>query len=410
MRRSIRPSGRWRAGRRGAVIGAATLVGAAALAGLVVTLGPAAPGMSEALSADSGTSASGTSASGTSAPVAALPPESYPAGNPASSGGSGEAGDPASSAVGDQARDSAGGDPSGAGFASEADGSARSGVMAAPESVSPGDMRSKSALPAPGGITSKIVPPGPGPEPGPGRDIGPSDPRSTPDRSVIRTARLTVEVRDLPGASAAVRDTVASVGGFVAAEHTVDRSSSFTLRVPSDRLDEVMGRLAGTGTVTERYGQAEDVTDQLVDVQSRVATQRASVARVRALLERANTVGEVVAVESELASREAELDSLQRRLASLNGRVTLSTLTVALNPTPVVAPAPDDGFLAGLTAGWRAFVASMGGALTVLGAVLPFAVALAVLAGGVLLGRRAVRRHRAATAALAAVAAGDARP
>jgi hypothetical protein len=228
-----------------------------------------------------------------------------------------------------------------------------------------------------------------------------------PDRSIVRTARLGLTVADLPAVSATVRDAATSVGGYVAGENTVDKSATFTLRVPSARLDEVMGRLAGAGTVTDRYGQAEDVTDQMVDVQSRLATQQASVARMRALLARANTVGEVVSVESELTAREADLESLQRRLASVSGRVELSTLTVSLAPAPVAAPAPSDGgFTAGLAAGWRAFVTAAAGVLTAFGAVLPFLVLIALIAGAVLLGRRALLRHRAATAALAAVSSG----
>jgi hypothetical protein len=219
-----------------------------------------------------------------------------------------------------------------------------------------------------------------------------------PDRSIVRTARLGLAVADLPGVSATVRETAASVGGYVSSEHTVDTSAMFTLRVPSSRLDEVMGRLAGAGTVTERYGQAQDVTGQMVDVQSRLATQQAGVARVRALLARATTVGEVVSVESELTSREADLESLQRRLASVGGRIELSTLTVSLVPAPAAAPRPaDSGFATGLAAGWRVFLAAGAGALTALGAVLPFLTLVAVVLGTVVLGRRALRRHRAAT-------------
>jgi hypothetical protein len=248
---------------------------------------------------------------------------------------------------------------------------------------------------------SKIAPPVPTPTAPP----VPVD--VVPDRSIVRTARLGLTVTDLPGVSATVRDAAVSVGGFVAAEYTVDKSATFTLRVPSARLDEVMGRLSAAGTVTERYGQAEDVTDQMVDLQSRLATQQASVARVRALLARATTVGEVVSVESELTSREADLESLQRRLATVGGRVELSTLTVSLAPAPVAAPPPAaGGFATGLAAGWRAFVTAAAGVLTALGASLPFLVLIAVLVGVVLLLRRAMRRHRAATAALAAMSGG----
>ena len=395
MRKTVRLRSRWAVRRRGWL-----LAGAAVLTALLVVLGLAAAGMSGAY--PEGSAAGSRQASGA---VEVLPAAPYPAGEPLPVPGDGASGGDASGGDALSGDASGGGVPGsdGAGFAAQApaaDGadrsSAKSGIMAAPETVAPA---------APGSPATKIAPPEPGPVPDPGRGTVP--PEVAPDRSVIRTARLTLDVRDLPAASSTVRDTAVSVGGFVAAEHSVERASSFTLRVPADRLDEVMGRLAGTGTVTERYGQAEDVTDRMVDLQSRLATQRASVARVRALLERANTVGEVVAVESEMASREAELESLQRRMASVSGRVALSTLTVALNPVPVAASEPDDGFLAGLAAGRRAFVATMGGVLTAVGVVVPFVLALAALLGAALLGRRAVRRYRAGAAALAA---GDGSP
>ncbi len=297
------------------------------------------------------------------------------------------------------------GGPAGGGdtTAAVAPGDAEPLVIGAPDGGAPAPGASASS-PAPSAPSSKatIAPPIPG-------DPDPAPPVDTDERAVVRTARLALTVADLPAVSATVRDAATSVGGFVAAEHTVTDAarSWFTLRVPSARLDEVMTRLAATGTVTERFGQAEDVTAQMVDLQSRLATQRASVARVRALLERATTVGEVVAVESELTTREAELESLQRRLAVTSGRVALSTLTVALTPPAVVSPVQAGvGFVAGLSAGWRAFLAAGAGVLTALGAMLPFLVSAGVLIGVAVLGRRALRRHRAASSALTAVAGG----
>lgn len=297
---------------------------------------------------------------------------------------------------------------------------AKAGPSTEPSAGSPIGEAARNAAPSTGVMagpsprTSRIAPPVPVPVPVPVPPAPSPPPASTapvdiaPDRLIVRTARLGLTVADLPAVSATVRDAAASVGGYVASENTVDKSATFTVRVPSARLDEVMGRLAAAGTVTERYGQADDVTDQMVDVQSRLATQQISVARMRALLARATTVGEVVSVESELTAREADLESLQRRLAAVSGRVELSTLTVSLAPAQVAAPPPTaDGFLAGLAAGWRAFAAAASGTLTALGAALPFLVAIAVLGGFVLLGRRALRRHRAATAALAAVAGGE---
>jgi hypothetical protein len=264
-----------------------------------------------------------------------------------------------------------------AGASSEAAGSAQGGATA--------------AAPAPE-LGKRIAPP----TPGPGDPSQPVDVSgAAPDRAVVRAARLELAVGDVAAVSGRLRALVAGVGGFVAGEQSLDRSANFTLRIPAPRLDEVIGQLAGAGRVTVRSEQTDDVTDQVTDLDGRLASQRAGVTRIRALLEKANSVGDVVMIESELTQREADLESLQRRLAAVSGRVAMSTLTVSLTPIPAPDAQPGhDGFLAGLAAGWRAFLAAAGTAATVLGAVLPFLVLGALLAGVGLAARRALARRR----------------
>lgn len=247
------------------------------------------------------------------------------------------------------------------------------------------------ATPAPE-LGKRIAPP----TPGPGDPSQPVDVSgAAPDRAVVRSARLELTVGDVAAVSGRLRALVAGVGGFVAGEQSLDRSATFTLRIPAPRLDEVIGQLAGAGRVTVRSEQADDVTEQVTDLDGRLATQRAGVTRIRALLDKANSVGDVVMLESELTQREADLESLQRRLAAVSGRVAMSTLTVSLTPIPAPDAQPGhDGFLAGLAAGWRAFLAAAGAAATVLGAVLPFLVLGALLAGVGLAARRALTRRR----------------
>ncbi|MDT7672839.1 MAG: hypothetical protein QOD82_741 [Pseudonocardiales bacterium] len=264
-------------------------------------------------------------------------------------------------------------------------------VAADSSAGSPGSSAGSSdtaAGPAP--EAKRIAPPGPG-DPGLPVDVS----GAARDRSVVRNARLELSVGDVAAVSGRLRSVAAGVGGFVASEQSVDRSASFTLRIPAPRLDEVMNQLTAAGKVTARSEQADDVTDQVADLDGRLASQRAGVARIRALLDKATSVGDVVLIESELTQREADLESLQKRLAAVSSQVAMSTLTVALTPTPAPEAQPaGDGFLAGLAAGWRAFVTASGALLTALGAVLPFALLLALLGGLGLLGRRLLQRSR----------------
>ncbi|MDT7670063.1 MAG: hypothetical protein QOC74_2846 [Pseudonocardiales bacterium] len=264
-------------------------------------------------------------------------------------------------------------------------------VAADSSAGSPGSSAGSSDTAAgPSAESKRIAPPGAG-DPGLPVDVS----GAARDRSVVRNARLELSVGDVVAVSGRLRSVAAGVGGFVASEQSVDRSASFTLRIPAPRLDEVMNQLTAAGKVTARSEQADDVTDQVADLDGRLASQRAGVARIRALLDKATSVGDVVLIESELTQREADLESLQKRLAAVSSQVAMSTLTVALTPTPAPEAQPaGDGFLAGLAAGWRAFVTASGALLTALGAVLPFALLLALLGGLGLLGRRLLQRSR----------------
>ncbi len=246
------------------------------------------------------------------------------------------------------------------------------------------------------------------------------DPAALGGRRQVRSADLSVQVSDVAGSAARVRSLATGAQGYVAQEQTgtvppqpvplegptpgrpstlPQAQSTLTLRVPEVALDRVMDQVAALGTVVSRGQSTKDVTSQYVDTASRLKSQRASVDRVRTLLGKATNLGQVVQIESELSRRQADLESLEAQLAALNDQTTLATLNVNLAPrptTPVTAP-PQGAFLTGLLGGWKALVASVGVALTIVGAVLPFAVLAAVVLWPVLLVLRRRRTRPAAT-------------
>jgi hypothetical protein len=214
------------------------------------------------------------------------------------------------------------------------------------------------------------------------------------DRSLVRSATVTVEVGDPAAAGRQIRTAVAAAGGFVAQEQSGTSGSWLVLRVPADGLDRLLADVGALGMVLETSSQVLDATEEVVDLDARVASQQASVARIRALLAQAESIGDVVAIESELASREAELDSLVSRRAALADQVALATVTVDLRPAAGPGDEPDvAGFLGGLAAGWdglRAFGAVLAAAV---GFLVPFLPVLAVVLGAGWAVRRVVRRR-----------------
>ncbi|GAA3786575.1 DUF4349 domain-containing protein [Streptomyces phyllanthi] len=203
---------------------------------------------------------------------------------------------------------------------------------------------------------------------------------------IIRTASLTVQVKDVPEALDEARTATENAGGFVGNETTTRdgdgrERTRVVLRVPTGEYDEVLADLEGVGKLIDRRKKAEDVTEQVVDVDSRIKSQRASVVRIRELMDQATKLSDVVTLEGELSRRQADLESLLAQQQSLKDRTSLATITLSLSETPVKKADKDEdpGVLDALAGGWNAFVAALRWLVVAVAAVLPFAVSLALL-------------------------------
>jgi Domain of unknown function (DUF4349) len=204
------------------------------------------------------------------------------------------------------------------------------------------------------------------------------------NREVISTGQISVSTRSISKARAEVLRLVTSYDGSVADEQTDSdqrgriNSSTLTLRVPTSDFGEAMDALARIGKVERQTRKSEDVTTQVLDNDARVRAAERAIRQIELLLSRADALRDIIAIESDLARRQADLDSLKSQQAWLEDQTSLSTINVQLSRP---GEAPEDearGFLAGLGDGWDAMTNATVVLLTVLGAVLPFAVLLAI--------------------------------
>ncbi|MER7457138.1 DUF4349 domain-containing protein [Micromonospora sp. NPDC126480] len=226
-------------------------------------------------------------------------------------------------------------------------------------------------------------------------------------RAIIYTGSMRVQVADVDRAAHDAVALVTAAGGFVGGDQRRsvdgDATAELTLRVPAAKFTTVVDGIARLGTRQRQEISTEDVTEETVDLDARITTQRARVENARRLLARAQSISDLVSLENELARREADLASLEAKKRRLADLTALSTITVSLvGPDAATDDGESDlGFLAGLEGGWKVFLASMVVLLTVLGAVLPWLIALGVPAGVLvwLLRRRRPRPALVATPA-----------
>jgi len=210
------------------------------------------------------------------------------------------------------------------------------------------------------------------------------------DRKQILRADLVVESDAVLTDARLAEAAVTAAGGVVTDEQTAtepaapDRPtpytvSTLTMRVPPEALNDLITKLGELGTLLSQSRGAEDVTDEYVDVQARLESQRASLDRLLALVTDAADLTDVVTLENEISRRQSDLDALSARLQALDELVTLATVTLTLTSEASDPVAAQAGFMTGLRSGWDAFTGAIVGGLTVFGAVLPFAIALAVI-------------------------------
>ncbi|MFI1991205.1 DUF4349 domain-containing protein [Actinoplanes sp. NPDC020271] len=222
-------------------------------------------------------------------------------------------------------------------------------------------------------------------------------------RSIVYTGSITVQVKDVNAAAAQATGIAGGSGGFIGGD---DRQSggdstgtaTLKLRIPADKFASALEQIAKLGTEKNRAINTEDVTEQVVDLDARIAVQQARVDSGRKLLGQATSLNDLVMLEKEVATRESDLASLQAKKRRLADLTALSTVTVVLLGPDGVAPvdtSDPSGFLGGLSSGWHALADSLAILLTVLGALLPWIVALGLPAWGVLYLRRRYVRDRA---------------
>jgi uncharacterized protein DUF4349 len=239
-------------------------------------------------------------------------------------------------------------------------------------------------------------PAAPAPEQARAQEKAEGDPAQAPDlsvdqRSIIYRGSISVRVKDVNAAASQATGIAATAGGFIGSDNRSSGGSgsdtaTIQLRVPADKFTGVVDQLAKLGEEATREINTEDVTEETVDLGARIAVQQARVDSGRKLLAQAKSLNDLVMLEKEVATRESDLASLQAKKRKLADLTALSTITVSfLTPDAVVTPKDDDppGFLSGLGAGWDALLASLRVLLTVLGALLPWLIALGLPAWGI---------------------------
>ena len=215
---------------------------------------------------------------------------------------------------------------------------------------------------------------------------------------IIYSADATVETTEFDETIKALTKLIQDCGGWIesssmeganyyntARGNVSNRSAYYTLRIPSDKFQSMMGSLSTLGNVPYTYTYTENVTAQYYDVQARLKAYQAQEERLLKMMDIAETVEDIVTIEDKLADVRYMIDSLQTSLNGWDRRVSFSTLHLNISEVQVYTPQSVTKLSYGEEL-WRAFTGALRNAgqffkdlLVFLVSALPTLVILAVL-------------------------------
>ena len=157
----------------------------------------------------------------------------------------------------------------------------------------------------------------------------------TPEKKIIRTANMRMEVKDYKTAMASVKTLVEGYRGELTGENEQQYGgrleNTLVIRVFPQHFDSLLLEFEQLAShVDFKSINSEDVTRQYIDLETRLASKRAVVTRYRELLKQAKNVQEVLAVEENLRKVVEEIESIEGQLKYLSRQVDFSTINLTI--------------------------------------------------------------------------------
>jgi hypothetical protein len=161
------------------------------------------------------------------------------------------------------------------------------------------------------------------------------------DTKIIKTAYITVEVKDVTGSVDQLKALVTAKGGYLSSSSVSEGSSNrlsgtVVLRIPAAEFDNTLAGVKAIGSVKSVSTQGEDVTEQYVDVQAQIISYQNQLSQYNEIMKKAVKVSDVIEIQQQIDSVQTNLNRLEGQLKYLNSRIDMSTITVTLQePEPV---------------------------------------------------------------------------
>ncbi len=170
---------------------------------------------------------------------------------------------------------------------------------------------------------------------------------STSERMIVRTANLSMVVKDANATVEQIRTILGEVDGYVVnLQLWRDQNQlrgTITVRVPAKTLDDTLRRFKGLAVKVEREtGTSQDVSEEYSDLGAQLRNLEATEKELQELLttvrEKTGKAEDIMAVYRELTQIRGQIEGIKGRMVYLERTAAMSAVTIELIPDVLAEP------------------------------------------------------------------------
>lgn len=178
-------------------------------------------------------------------------------------------------------------------------------------------------------------------------DTGGTTTTTDEQRMIVRTANLSLVVKDTEDSVAEIKDIVSGLGGYVVDlrmwRDQQQLRGTITVRVPAESLDEALVKFKGLAVKVEsENGSSQDVTEEYTDLGAQLRNLEATEQELLELLgtvrETTGKAEDILAVYRELTQIRGQIEQLKGRMQYLERTAAMSAVTIELVPDVLATP------------------------------------------------------------------------
>jgi hypothetical protein len=170
-----------------------------------------------------------------------------------------------------------------------------------------------------------------------GLGAGPGQTPKGVERKIIYSVKLDIWVKQFDGVQQQIETLVKQYQGAYISEATLSgtkgwrRGGQWTIRVPQEKYEDMVGELRKLGEVREENKRSEEVTEEFYDLSARLKNKKETEKRLLKIQEeRTGELEHVLTAEREIARVREEIEQMEGRLNRLNDLTSLTTVKLSV--------------------------------------------------------------------------------